>query len=87
MLLKPLYDIRVPENMFLRFIEIGAYKPISRKLIELNIPRETAIYLSENYFKNTKIRDEDSNESIINQVRKIHKTLDYWRQVQLESIV
>lgn len=46
MLLKPLYDIQSPDGMFLRFIEIGAYKPATRKMIELNIPREIAIYLT-----------------------------------------
>lgn len=31
--------------MFLKFIEMEAYMPITRKMIELNILKETAIFL------------------------------------------
>lgn len=82
LLLKPLYDIRQPENMFIRFIELGAYLPITRKLIELNIPRETALFLSKNYA----FTEVDDKHSVLRQLRRIKPQLSYWHQVQLSSI-
>jgi len=82
LLLKPLYDIKEPEGMFTRFIELGAYKPITRKLIELSIPRETAIFLNDKFdFKNI-----DNKQELINQLRAIRKDLSYWYKVQLSTI-
>ncbi|OJU54400.1 MAG: hypothetical protein BGN96_13235 [Bacteroidales bacterium 45-6] len=82
LLLKPLYDIKEPDSMFTRFIELGAYKPITRKLIELSIPRETAIFLSIN-FEFTNI---DNKQELINQLRIIRNNLSYWHKVQLSTI-
>ncbi|WP_298139775.1 DEAD/DEAH box helicase [Flavobacterium sp.] len=82
LLLKPLYDIKEPDGMFTRFIELGAYKPITRKLIELNIPRETAIYLTDKYeFNNI-----DNKQELINQLRAIRNELSYWYKIQLSTI-
>jgi len=82
LLLKPLYDIKEPDSMFTRFIELGAYKPITRKLIELSIPRETAIFLSNNFeFSNI-----DNKQELINQLRIIRNNLSYWYKVQLSTI-
>jgi hypothetical protein len=87
MLLKPIYDIKAPENMFLRFIEIGAYKPITRKIIELNIPRETAIYITNKYFTMFSDSQSLSEQEIIDNLRGAKKSLDYWRKIQLQGIV
>jgi superfamily II DNA/RNA helicase len=82
LLLKPLYDIKEPEGMFTRFIELGAYKPLTRKLIELSIPRETAIFLSNNFeFSNI-----ENKQELINQLRIIRNNLSYWYKVQLSTI-
>jgi len=82
LLLKPLYDIKSPEGMFTRFIELGAYKPITRKLIELSIPRETAIYLGDKYeFTNI-----DNKQELIMQLRAKRDELSYWYQIQLSTI-
>ena len=42
-LLKPVLDIQDPENPILSFVEMGAYSPLSRRLIEFGVPRETAL--------------------------------------------
>jgi superfamily II DNA/RNA helicase len=82
LLLKPLYDIKESDSMFTRFIELGAYKPLTRKLIELSIPRETAIFLSNNFeFKNI-----DDKLELISQIREIRENLSYWYKVQLSTI-
>lgn len=82
LLLKPIYDIAEPETMFTRFIELGAYLPITRKFIELNIPRETAIYLNENF----NFTDVDDKHSLMRQLRTVKSQLSYWYRVQLGSI-
>lgn len=88
MLLKPIYDILSPDNMFLRFIEIGAYMPITRKMIELNIPRETAIFLNANYLQGIQQTEgEDLENAIISELYNIKDELDYWHKVQLEGII
>ncbi|UUC44132.1 DEAD/DEAH box helicase [Flavobacterium cerinum] len=82
LLLKPIYDMAEPETMFTRFIELGAFLPVTRKFIELNIPRETAIYLNENFeFFNV-----DDKHSLMRQLRTIKPQLSYWHRVQLSSI-
>jgi hypothetical protein len=87
MLLKPLYDLKAPNNMFLRFIEIGAYKPVTRKMIEFNIPREIAIYLCENYFDDFDDNQEDIEDKILAKLRDIINSVGYWYRIQFESIV
>ena len=87
MLLKPLYDIKAPDNMFLRFIEIGAYLPIIRKMIELNIPRETAIYLNERFFNTSENQLNDIEDLILDRLKNNKNLIDYWRQIQIEGIV
>ena len=85
-LLKPLYDIKDPESMFLTFMEMGAYRPVTRHLIELNIPRETAISLSDRIGTIDKDGIVDSNNLMYN-LKQIYNDLPYWEQVQLDSIV
>jgi hypothetical protein len=82
LLLKPLYDIKEPEGMFTRFIELGAYMPLTRKLIELSIPRETAIFLNNNF----DFSDIDNKSELISQLRQVRKKLSYWHKIQLSTI-
>lgn len=87
MLLKPLYDIQVPDSMFLTFIETGAYKPIARRMIELNIPRDTAIFLSREYFNDVGQHEDDLEKVIITKLNEISNEIDYWRKIQIESLL
>ncbi len=86
MLFKPLYDIKIPDSTFPRFIELGAYNPITRRLIELNIPRETAITLYRNHFNG--FNQADFNDfQLRNKIREVYQTLPYWIKVQLQDMV
>lgn len=87
MLLKPLYDIKVPNNMFLQFIEIGAYKPVTRKMIELNIPREIAIYICDHYFTGFDDQQEDIEDKILIKLKSIVGSVDYWYKIQFENVI
>lgn len=82
LMIKPLYDLKLPDSLFPRFIEMGAYTPITRKLIDLNIPRETAIYLKKNYT----IENIEDRKLMIQQIRQLRENLPYWYKIQLELI-
>ena len=82
LLLKPLYDLKEFNVMFPIFIEIGAYRPVTRRLIELGVPRETAIHLTNTYdFINI-----DDKNSLIKQLRDVRDKLIYWHRIQLQTI-
>jgi len=87
MLLKPIFDMLAPENMLLRFIEIGAYKPIARKMIELNIPRETAIWLSNRFFRADENALPDLEDFIIARLRNVRQEVSYWIGIQIDPII
>jgi hypothetical protein len=83
-LLKPVYDIAAPKSMLLRFIECGAFKPFTRFLIEENIPRETALRISNvaSYSETSRFREEGVRQTI----KMVYEQLNYWDQIQLQSI-
>ncbi|NPE29402.1 DEAD/DEAH box helicase [Methanococcoides sp. SA1] len=87
MLLKPLYDMKVPDNPFISFIETGAYNPITRRMIELNIPRETAIFLTNKYFRYVESTENDIEKIIITKLNEIKEELDYWKKIQIETLL
>ena len=87
MLLKPLYDIKNQEAMFLRFLEMGVFRPFTRRMIELNIPRETAIMLSKQYFDENQFDEKNVDEYIKQRLNRISSDLSFWDQIQLESLV
>jgi len=87
MLLRPAYDIKEPDSVFLRFIETGAYRPITRRLIEYNIPRETAIELVNRYFSDEEIEAEEMDNYITEKLKREYLQIDYWMKVQLEALI
>jgi hypothetical protein len=85
LMLKPLYDIVHPRNMFPRYIELGAFRPLTRRFIELNIPRETAIYLSNPRGRFARM-DPDDRQGLIREIRNVRSQLPIWYQIQLATI-
>lgn len=83
MLLKPFYDIIKPSCNFCQIIETGASYPVTRKMIEMDIPRETAITLSHKYFDYTA---DLGKELIISKISEIKKELCFWEQIQVDSL-
>lgn len=81
LLIKPVYDIALPDSSYPRFIEMGAYTPLTRALIELNIPRETALFLK------TKLpAGETDRKNLVREIRRIRPTLNKFLQIQLSTI-
>lgn len=88
-LLKPIFDIKEPNNNFLNFMQVGSYHKIIMIMINLGIPRETSLLLHSLLFE--KYNDIDKNDTDIEKdIRNIilahKKELNYWIQRQLDII-
>lgn len=83
-LLKPLYDIKLGDSAFLRSIECGACRPVTRFLIENNIPRDTAINLTNRFFSDArKITPSLLKQTLI----RNSESIPYWERVQLKGFL
>lgn len=89
LLLKPIFDIKNADSIFLACMQAGAYNKVSKTLIEIGVPRECALYLNEELFKDYITKDK-SDEQIENEIRQIlirkKDELPYWISVQLEFL-
>ena len=89
LLLKPIFDIKNADSVFLSCMQAGAYNKVSKTLIEIGVPRECALYLNEELFKDYIAKDK-SDEQIENEVRQMliskKDELPYWISVQLEFL-
>jgi hypothetical protein len=90
LLLKPIFDMFNPESVFLLCMQTGAYKPFTRRMIEIGIPRETAIFLNSQLFSKRKMDIQDATK-IENEIRNVisenFNSLPYWIKVQLDFMV
>ena len=89
LLLKPIFDIKNPESVFLSCMQSGAYNKVTKLLIEIGVPRECAIYLNNNLFSSYDSGNKTDNE-IESDIRRVLKesigTLPYWIGVQLDFL-
>lgn len=90
LLLKPIFDIKNPDSIFLTCMQSGAVNELTKTMIELGIPRETSLYLYDNLFKATKLKNNDEKESE-SKIRRVLQSninkLPYWIKVQLEFLI
>lgn len=85
-MLKPLVAIQATENPLLGFIEMGAYKPETRRLIELGLPRETAIKISGLLDKKKLIKDSHIDDhALANQTLHLSKDFNFWERYQVND--
>jgi len=90
LLLKPIFDIKNPDSIFLTCMQAGAFNIVTRNLIEMGIPRETAIYLYHTYFDdyNFEKKDQLDIEQMIREILKEnHEEMPYWISVQLDYLI
>lgn len=89
LLLKPIFDIKNSDSIFLTCMQSGAVNEQVKTMIELGIPRETALYLYKVAFKGKqKGNDKKSLEQKIrDRLGNIIETLPYWVQVQLDFLI
>ena len=83
-------DIQNPENPILSFVEMGAYSPLSRRLIEFGVPRETALRIKnltdEKYGKNYS-SEKLEDELVFELLKQAKVNLNYWEKIQIEGLV
>lgn len=90
LLLKPIYDIKNPQSSFLTCMQAGAFSNTVRGMIEMGIPRETALYLYKELFGEKECKEEsrlELEQIIRTKIQQQHKKLPYWIQVQLDFLV
>ena len=88
LLLKPLYDMKLPDSSFLSSIQTGAVQSEIRHMIEMGIPRETAIFLYEEIFKCVSKKDGELDVNAIrNIIKSSYSILPYWIQVQVKYLI
>ncbi len=90
LLLKPIYDISVPDNCFLTCLQAGAFDSTARCMIEMGIPRETALYLLDNIFEVKECNQKEKIElemEIRNIIKEKFKLIPYWMRTQLDFLV
>lgn len=89
LLLKPIFDIKNPDSIFLSCMQSGAYNKVSRTLIEIGVPRECALYLNNEFLKDYVVKDKSDTE-IEEELREIlirsKDKLPYWIGVQLDFL-
>lgn len=90
LLLKPFFDIKDPESIFLTCMQAGCIQEETRIMTELGIPRETALYLYEEYFKvNVKTNRSESEleKDIRARLSECYEKLPTWVRCQLDFLV
>ncbi|MFA6028326.1 MAG: DEAD/DEAH box helicase [Elusimicrobiota bacterium] len=87
--LSPVVAIQEKGNPILSFIEMGSYKPLTRRLIEIGIGRETAIRLAERIHKAGHNQDDllKSPGILYSAIIAGAKNLNYWERLQVEDLV
>lgn len=83
-LLKPLVAIQATDNPILGMIEMGAYRPEIRRMIELGVPRETAVRIGR--ARGFPAAEAFNDEQLLAAARVVAKQLNYWEQEQLDSL-
>ena len=82
-LLRPLLAIQDSENPLLGILELGAYRPEVRRLIELGVPRETAIRIQ----RSARLPDPaEGDRRLLAASLQASLRLNYWEQQQVRAI-
>lgn len=90
LLLKPLYDMKQPESVFLKCMQVGAFNATERCMIEMGIPREAALFLYKEFFVDKEVKIESRSElelMVRERIRQVHRNIPYWVRVQLEFLI
>lgn len=89
LIIKPIFDMNEDDGAFVKSLQNGTCDFYTIKLIEMGIPRETALELSEDYLDMSTIlkdTEEDIEEELRDRIREIKIQLPYWVRVQVEHI-
>lgn len=91
LLIKPVVEICNDKSAIISCLQTGAYKPYTRKMIEIGVPRELAIKLNLQLFSEpetvaTQLENHDLEVFVRNKIQQAIPSLTYWEQIQLEFL-
>jgi hypothetical protein len=84
-LLKPIAAMQSEDNPIVGFLEMGAFRPEVRRLIELGIPRETALRARARLKLDAGAALSDTE--LLAAARSVAGHLNYWEQRQILSVM
>lgn len=86
-LLSPVVMAQGGDNPVLTFLEMGAYEPIARRLVELGIPRETAVRASSLLDREFVVAEgRVVDRHLRTNLRRISEQLWQWERLQLRDL-
>lgn len=88
LLIKPVIEMRNENSSMIACLQAGAYKRPTRKMIEIGVPRELAIKLSNtiSFEAPEDMSSYDYDMFVRGRIKEILPTLRYWEQVQLDFL-
>lgn len=88
LLLKPMFDIAKNDGAFITCLQSGASEPTARKMVEMGIPRETALELAGRIKVDSKSSDPFKLEKDIRCALKTSlDSLPFWIKVQIDFLI
>ncbi|MGN8648398.1 hypothetical protein ACTNEO_20360 [Gracilibacillus sp. HCP3S3_G5_1] len=88
-LLQPIFSTQdKAENNLLVFMEYGAYKALTRRYIDIGLPRETAIKITRVTEENIDSKiDVDDEKQITENLINVSRYLSYWERLQISDFI
>ena len=88
LLIKPIIEICNEKSSMVACLQAGAYKRSTRKMIEIGVPRELAISLSNtvDFDAPDDMSSYDYDMFVRGRIKESLPTLRYWEQVQLDFL-
>ena len=89
LLIKPIFDIKNKTSSFVTSLQSGAYRRVTRYLIELGISRECSFYLYDSLFQGYEDNkdDEELEKDVSGIIRSNFNDLPYWIKVQVNFML
>lgn len=88
LLLKPMFDIAKSDGAFITCLQSGASDSITKKMVEMGIPRETALELTEKVKIDSKPSDSPELEKNIRCALKASfESLPFWIKAQIDFLI
>lgn len=88
-LLAPVVMAQDEDNPILTFLEMGTADPVARRLVELGVPRETALTVAGRLAPRSVLDHEGTVQDgrLQSEVRRLEASLNYWQRVQVTGLV
>ena len=90
LLIKPIIEMRNSNSAMVACLQSGAYRLLTRKMIEIGVPRELAIRIHDSFLEElpegTKLTKYQIEQGLREKLQEVIPQLKYWEQVQLDFL-